>query len=126
MPDEELIAKAADGSLIEPSILRGEVERMLSDSKAAAFIENFTGQWLHLRKLGEMPPDPEQNPAYYAEDLEAAMKTETHLFFGDLLAEDKSLLNLIDSDCTFLNRALAKHYGIPGVEGDFRRVSLKP
>lgn len=126
MPDRQLLALAADGTLTQPNILRAETERMLSDPKAQAFVENFTGQWLHLRQLGEMLPDPEQNPAYYAENLEEAMRTETRLFFADLLERNASLLALIDSDYTFLNGALAQHYGIESVEGDFQRVSLKP
>lgn len=127
MPDETLFALAGSGALSAPSTLRAQVDRMLDDPKSEAFVENFVGQWLGLRKLGEMPPDPESNRTYYEDDLEVAMKRETREFFGHLLSENGSLLDFIDSDYTFLNSALARHYGITGVEGDeFRRVSLNP
>lgn len=127
MPDDELFARAADGSLQQAEVLRSQVDRMLDDPKSKAFVENFVDQWLGLRKLGEMPPDPEANPAYYEDNLEAAMKAETRQFFRDLLERDGSLLEFIDSDYTFLNGALAQHYGIPGIEGEaLRKVILKP
>ncbi len=125
MPDGELFALAVKGSLREPEILKQQTERMLKDERAAAFVENFAGQWLHLRKLGEMPPDPAINKAYFADNLESAMKQETFLFFSDLLSSNGSVLNFIDSDYTFLNPALAKHYGVDSVKGDeFQKVSL--
>ena len=127
MPDEELRAAAASGRLGTPDGLRAEVERMLKDSRASAFSKNFAEQWLHLRKLGEMPPDPEKNRAYYQDDLETAMRDETRLYFQHVLDHNHSLLQFIDSDYTFLNSALARHYGIPGVSHtEFQRVQLKP
>lgn len=127
MPDDQLMAKAADGSLLNRGELRKQVDRMLDDPKSDAFVHNFVDQWLHLRQLGEMPPDPEANPAYYEENLEAAMKAETRLFFKDLLQSNGNLLNFIDSDYTFLNQSLAKHYGIPNVAGEaMRKVALEP
>ena len=100
---------------------------MLKDSRASAFSKNFAEQWLHLRKLGEMPPDPEKNRAYYQDDLETAMRDETRLYFQHVLDLNHSLLQFIDSDYTFLNSALARHYGIPGVSHtEFQRVQLKP
>jgi hypothetical protein len=125
MPDDELRARAADGSLLQAEQLEKQVDRLLSDSKARALVENFADQWLGIRKLGEMPPDPEKNPTYYDDNLEAAMKEETRRFFQHLLAGNGSLLEFIDSDYTFLNGALARHYGIAGVDGDsFRKVAL--
>ncbi len=127
MPDDELFSLAEKGTLLNPNILRQQVDRMLGDPKSTALVENFVGQWLGLRKLGEMPPDPEQNRAYYEDHLEAAMKHETRLLFQHLLEEDGSILQFVDCDYTYLNGALARHYGIPGVEGEtFRRVNLKP
>ena len=127
MPDKELLDLAAKGKIQDYGILAQQVARMLDDPKSEAFVENFTGQWLGLRKLGEMPPDPGQNPAYYADNLEEAMKQETQLFFADLLKQDGNLLSMIDSDYTFLNPALAKHYGIQDVGGEgFQRVQLQP
>lgn len=126
-PDDELRRAADRGELNVPSVLRSHVERMLSDPKSAALTENFTGQWLGLRKLGEMPPDPETNRAYYEDNLEDAMREETRLFFAHVLHENRSILEFVDSDYTFLNAALARHYGISGVNQDaFQKVSLLP
>ena len=127
MPDEQLRKSASSGKILEPAELRSQVERMLKDPKSQALANNFVGQWLHLRKLGEMPPDPEKNKAYYADNLEHAMLEETRRFFNHLLSENRNLLEFIDSDYTFLNGALARHYGIPGVTGErFEKVSLLP
>ncbi len=127
MPDDRLRATAAGGTLSNPAELRRQVERMLQDPKAAALTENFVGQWLGLRKLGEMPPDPQKNRAYYRDDLENAMREETLRFFRYVLNENRSILDFVDSNYTFLNAALARHYRIPGVKHDeFQRVSLKP
>ncbi|MDA7893690.1 DUF1592 domain-containing protein [bacterium] len=127
MPDRELRSLADRGALKNQSVLRQQVERMLSDERTSAFVENFVGQWLGLRKLGEMPPDPETNRAYYEDNLENAMRQETHLFFRHILQENRSLSEFIDSDYTFLNPALARHYGIPAATEDtFRKVKLLP
>jgi hypothetical protein len=126
MPDDELRGAADEGTLSDPTVLRRQVERMLSDPKSDAFTENFTGQWLDLRKLGEMPPDPEKNQAFYKDNLEDAMRDETRLFFSHVLSENRSILDFIDSNYTFLNAALARHYGIPNIDHEeFRRVVLK-
>ena len=126
MPDDELRGAADGGTLSDPTVLRRQVERMLSDPKSYAFTENFTGQWLDLRKLGEMPPDPEKNQAFYKDNLEDAMRDETRLFFSHVLSENRSILDFIDSDYTFLNAALARHYGIPNIDHEeFKRVVLK-
>ena len=127
MPDRELRALADRGELKNPEVLRQQVERMLSNQRTGAFVKNFVGQWLGLRKLGEMPPDPETNRAYYEDNLEDAMRQETHLFFRHILQENRSLSEFIDSDYTFLNPALARHYGIPAATEDtFRKVKLSP
>ena len=127
MPDDILFDLAKTGDLTQPDILEQQVERMLNNPKAEAFLENFSGQWLHLRQLGSMPPDPTKNPSYYADDLEGAMRQETEGLFRHLLMNNESVLRFIDADYTFLNAALSRHYGIMGVSGDqFQRVQLKP
>ncbi len=127
MPDDELRTVADNGSLSEPKVLRKQVERMLSDPKSSAFTENFTGQWLGLRKLGEMPPDPEKNQAYYEDKLEDAMRQETQLVFAYVLRENRSIMEFVHSNYTFLNSALARHYGIADIAHEgFQKVSLKP
>jgi hypothetical protein len=127
MPDDQLRSAADSGKLNDPGVLRSHVERMLRDQRSEALTENFVGQWLDLRKLGDMPPDPEQNRSYYEDDLETAMRQETRLFFRHVLDGNRSILEFVDSDYTFLNSALARHYQIPGVTQDaFRKVSLSP
>ncbi len=127
MPDAKLRAATASGRLQTPAGLRAEVERMLKDPRAKALTENFVGQWLHLRKLGEMPPDPEKNRAYYADDLENAMREETRRYFQHVLANNRSILEFVDSNYSFLNAPLARHYNIPNVKHEeFQRVQLQP
>ena len=127
MPDDELLKLASEEKLRNPKILRQQVDRMLDDPKRVAFSTNFLGQWLNLRKLGTMPPDPAANKAYYSDNLEGAMRQETRLLFDHLLGQNQSILQFIDTDYTFVNPALARHYGIEGVtEETFQRVALKP
>ena len=127
MPDDELFALAAKGELSLPNTLAAQVDRMLNDPKAVAFSDNFPGQWLGIRQLGEMPPDPANNKSYYADDLESAMRQETQRFFNHLLNENESVLRFVDADYTFVNAALARHYDIEDVGGDeFQKVALKP
>ncbi len=124
MPDQALMATAADGSLLKDDVLAGQTRRMLNDPRSVAFVENFSGQWLQLRALGSVAIDRARFPEY-DEQLRAAMATEATLFFGDVLRSDRSVLEFIDCRETFLNGRLAKFYGVPGVEGDeFRRVTL--
>jgi hypothetical protein len=124
MPDEPLMQAAADGSLVTDAGLKAQVKRMLADGKSRAFIENFSGQWLQLRGLESVAIDRERFPEY-DDKLRDAMNTEATLFFGDVLRSDRSVLEFLDSEATFLNGKLAKFYGIPGVEGnEFRRVPL--
>jgi mono/diheme cytochrome c family protein len=122
MPDEELFARAKDGTLHKPDVLEAQVRRMLQDPKAQALIENFGDQWLGLRNLRTMTPDPAAFPGF-DEPLRSAMLRETELFFGAIVREDRSILDFLDADFTFVNARLAKHYGIPGVQGEqFQRV----
>jgi len=99
---------------------------MLADPKAGALVSNFVGQWLELRNLDRATPDPKLFPEF-DESLKKAMRREAELFFENLLREDRSVLEMIDADYTFMNERLAKHYGLEGVKGDdFRKVPLKP
>ncbi len=124
MPDEELFRLASDQKLHQPAVLRQQVERLLKDDKATAFTREFTGQWLSLRAIDATMPDRTLYPEY-DDSLKAAMLKETNLFFNEVLTQDLPLTGFVASDFTFLNERLAKHYGIPGVEGmDMRRVNL--
>jgi hypothetical protein len=125
MPDEELFALAAEGRLREPAVLSAQVDRMLADPRAHAMAGAFMGQWLGFDALGRtIQPDEARFPEF-TPDLCAAMKQETILAFESLLSRDGSLRELIDGRETWLNEALARHYGIDGVQGkDFRPVQL--
>ncbi|MXZ09259.1 MAG: DUF1592 domain-containing protein [Gemmatimonadetes bacterium] len=125
MPDEELFALAKKKRLHKPDVLRAQIDRMLKDEKAQAFVENFTERWLALYKIGEMPPDPRNFRLYYQAHLEDAIKKETHAFFQHILDKNMSIAHFIDSDFTFINRDLSLLYRIEGVEGrEFRKVKL--
>jgi hypothetical protein len=122
MPDEDLFAAARDGTI--RSNLRQHVARMLRDAKSEALVSNFVGQWLQLRNLSGISPDNELFPSFSAE-LARAMRQETEEYFAYVLRNNRSSLELLDSDYTFLNESLANHYSIDHVEGpEFRRVSL--
>ena len=124
MPDQRLIELAESGELKDPGVLAGQTRRMLQDPKSDAFVENFIGQWLRLRSLGDSKPDPDQFPNYNPW-LEQCMRTETQAFFRELIEKDGNVLNLVDSDFAMLNDELALHYGVGGVTGgEFRRVAL--
>ena len=126
MPDETLFALARSGELHKPDVLRAQVERMLQHPKSKAFTENFTGQWLSLRDISATTPDKLLYPEF-EELLQWSSIRETHLFFNELLKENLSVRNFVDSDFAMLNGRLAKHYGIPDVHGvEFRKVALKP
>jgi hypothetical protein len=126
LPDDELLSLAGQGKLGQPEVLRAQVERMLQDSRAAALTENFVGQWLGLRDIDATAPSPQLYPEY-DEMLKYAMLREAYLFFDEVLKNDLSLTNFIDSKFTMLNGRLAKHYGIAGVDGwKFRKVDLPP
>jgi mono/diheme cytochrome c family protein len=124
MPDQELYELAKQGALRKDGNLEAQVRRMLRDPKAQALVENFGGQWLQTRRLAAMTPDKELFPGF-DESLRSAMQQETDLFFAAVMREDRSLLDFIDADFTFLNERLAKHYGIEGVQGkEFQKVQL--
>jgi hypothetical protein len=124
MPDAELLALAAKGALSQPVELKKQTARLLADAKAERFLKDFTGQWLQTAKVGEMQPDKGLYPEY-DDELERAMVQETQLFIREMLVNDLSLTNLINSNWTMLNDRLARHYGIDGVQGNqFRKVSL--
>ncbi|MDA1137118.1 MAG: DUF1592 domain-containing protein [Planctomycetota bacterium] len=124
MPDTELTELAAAKKLGNPEVLYSQVERMLKDPRARSFTENFTGQWLSLRDINFTEPDPNLYPEF-DELLRNSMVSETKLFFQEILDRDFNIMNFVDSDFTFLNGRLAKHYGIDGVEGqEFRKVTL--
>ncbi len=125
-PDEELLGLAKKAELSKPTVLRAQVERMLKSPLAKRFTENFVGQWLDLRKIDATIPDP-QLYGDFDGTLLWAMPRETKLFFEEVLTNDRSLLEFVDSDWTMLNERLAKHYGVPGVSGnEFRKVTLPP
>ncbi len=124
IPDEELLQLAAKGKLGDPAVLTQQVRRMLADPKSKALVDNFAGQWLRLRNVSEWHPDPDKFPQF-DEALRTAMRRESEMFFDYIIREDRSVLDFIDADYTFLNERLARHYGIPGVHGSyFRRVDL--
>ncbi len=122
MPDRELFDLAAKGRLRQE--LDAQVRRMLKDPKSSALTQNFGGQWLTLGKLAYVSPDPKTFPGF-DEELRTAMARETELFFEAILREDRSVLDLLDANFSFVNERLAKHYGIDGVrDKEFRRVTL--
>jgi mono/diheme cytochrome c family protein len=123
-PDDELLAAAARGEITSPDQLHSHVERLLNDPRAHHFTENFTGQWLDLRKIDATIPDPRLYGDFDGVLL-WSMPRESHLVFNEILKHDRSLLEFVAADWSMLNARLAKHYGIPGVEGnEFRKVAL--
>jgi uncharacterized protein DUF1592/uncharacterized protein DUF1588/uncharacterized protein DUF1587/uncharacterized protein DUF1585/uncharacterized protein DUF1595 len=124
MPDDELFDLAGRGELAKGPVISAQARRMLADPKSSALVDDFAGQWLQLRNLRTATPDRKLFPSF-DEDLRAAMRKETELFFQTVMREDRSVLEFLDSDWTFLNERLARHYGIAGVAGkEFRRVAL--
>jgi hypothetical protein len=124
MPDDEIFRLAGEGKLRSPEVLSAQVRRMLLDPRARALVDNFGGQWLQIRNLKTFIPDRERFPDF-DEPLREAMSRETELFLAEILREDRSILELIDADFTYVNERLARHYGIKGVIGpEFRRVRL--
>jgi mono/diheme cytochrome c family protein len=126
IPDEELLAAAAAGKLKDLGALEAQVKRMLADPRSDAMITNFAGQWLYLRNLAASNPDARMFPDF-DDNLRQAFRRETELFFDSVVREDRSALDLLRADYTFVNERLARHYGIPNVYGSrFRRVPLGP
>ena len=125
IPDDELLDAASRNRLGQPAALEQQVRRMFNDVRARrALVANFAGQWLELRNIREHTPDPDTFDEF-DENLREAMRRETELFLESQLSEDRSVVDLLSADYTFLNERLARHYGIPGVYGErFRRVPL--
>ena len=125
LPDETLLDLAIAGQLSQSGVLEKQVHRMLADPRSGSLVNNFASQWLHLRNLAAITPDLRLFPDF-DENLRRAFRRETELFFESVLREDRSALELLKTDYTFLNERLAKHYEIPHVYGSrFRRVALK-
>jgi len=125
IPDEELLDLATRGQLSKPAVLDAQVRRMLADPRSQSLTDNFAGQWLHIRNLRNTTPDKNDFPDF-DDNLRQAFERELELFVGSVINEDRSVLDLITADYTFVNERLARHYRIPNVYGpDFRRVSLK-
>src|SRR6185503_5364550 len=121
LPDEELIRVAASGRLDDPAVLEQQTRRMLADDRSRALVNNLAGQWLLLRQLDDIAPVTRE----FDGNLRYAFRRETELLFETIVREDRSILDLIDADYTFVDERLARHYGIPNVRGSrFRRVSL--
>lgn len=124
MPDEELFDLAKAGQLRRAEVLSAQVERMLKDPRASALGDNFAAQWLNLRNLSLVEPNPELFPDF-SDELRADMAEETLKFFNSLVAEDRPISDFLNADYTYINQRLAEHYGIPEVSGEeFVRVSL--
>jgi hypothetical protein len=124
IPDDELLDTAVAGTLHQPLVLERQVRRMLADSRSRALVTNFAEQWLHLRNLDAITPDMRLFPDF-DDNLRQAFREETELFVDSVLREDRSALDLLKANYTFLNERLAKHYGIPNVYGDrFRRMDV--
>ncbi len=124
VPDEELLRVAEKKALQKPDVLQQQVRRMLADPRSQALVDNFAGQWLHIRNVAGHQPSPEVL-FHYDDNLRRAFEQETKLFFESIIRENRSVLDLLDADYTYVDERLAKHYGISGVFGErFRRVSL--
>jgi mono/diheme cytochrome c family protein len=125
IPDDRLLRLAATGQLRTPGVLEAQVRRMIADRRADALVSNFTGQWLQLRNLeSRVTPDLLLFPDF-DDNIRKAFRRETELFFGYIMRENRSALELLSADYTFVNERLARHYGIPGVYGSrFRQVKL--
>jgi len=125
IPDEELLRVAREGRLSQPATLRDQMRRMLADPRSSAFVGNFAGQWLHLRNLRGIIPNSDLFPDF-DDNLRQAFQREAELFFDSVVRENRSALDLMTADYTFVNERLAQHYGIRDVFGSgFRRVQLK-
>jgi hypothetical protein len=125
-PDGELRALADSGKLLAPAVMTAQVERLLAHGNAKRFIRNFTDQWLKLREIDATNPDEKLYPEF-DDLLKESMVEETQLFFGDLLRRNASVCNVVDSDYTFVNHRLGKHYGLPPLpKGGMQQVALQP
>lgn len=124
MPDERLFQLAGEKKLHTAEQLSAEVDRMLADPKSKALVDNFAGQWLQLRDLEALSPDPAKFSAFDAK-LRKSMRRETELLFTNIMKENRSILELLSADYSFVDERLAKHYGLEGIKGDeFQKVEL--
>jgi len=124
IPDDQLLTVATQGKLKDPVVLQQQVKRMLTDKRSSALIANFAEQWLFLRNLKTTVPDLEAFPDF-DDNLRRAMKEETTLFIDSIMREDRSVVDLLSADYTFVNERLARHYGMPNIYGSqFRRVTV--
>ena len=124
IPDEELLNLAEHQKLHDPAVLTQQVRRMLADPRSESLMSSFADQWLYLRNLASISPDPRLFPDF-DDNLRQAMRQETELFFGSIVREDRNVLDLLRANYTFVNERLARHYGIPNIYGSqFRKVSL--
>jgi len=124
IPDDELLGVASQGKLKDPAVLDRQVRRMLADPKSRALVDNFAGQWLYLRNLKSTQPDQNEFPDF-DDNLRQAFQREAELFFESVLREQRSALDLLSGDYTFVNERLARHYGMPNIYGSrFRRVAV--
>ena len=123
IPDDQLLELARQGRLRQPAVLDQQVRRMLADAKIERFVTNFAGQWLYLRNLKNQIPDSVGFPNF-DDNLRQAFLRETELFVGSIVKENRSVIELMTADYTFVNERLAKHYGYPNIYGSqFRRVT---
>ena len=123
-PDAELLQRAQENSLSRPHVLDGQVRRMLRDRKSRALVENFAGQWLQFRNIDIIRPDVERYPEF-EDSLRRSMKRETERFIEEIIREDRSVLEMLNADYTFVDERLARFYGLDGIEGpEFRRVDM--
>ena len=124
-PDEPLLTKARDGSLLQSTVLRQQTRRMLADQRSDALVRQFPNAWLGLSKLGTMLPSQRAHPEYFIENLEQAMRTEVAMFVRDAITNDRPITNFLDSNYVFVNGPLARLYGIDAVHGNqFQRVAI--
>src|SRR5439155_23171299 len=112
IPDDELLDLAERGKLKDPAVLKAQARRMLGDLRSKSLVSNFAAQWLSLRKLDTMSPDPNVFPDF-DDNLREALRQETSLFLESMLREDRGVLDILNADYTYVNERLARHYGIP-------------
>jgi len=125
IPDDELLNAASENKLKDPAELEKQVKRMLADPRSASLVTNFSDQWLFLRNLRAVTPDPRTFPDF-DDNLRQSMRRETEMFVESIIREDRSILDFLNADYTFVNERLARHYGIPNVYGSrFRRITIE-
>ena len=125
-PDPELLESARTGQLTQPAELERQTRRLLADPRSRSIVDNFASQWLQLRNLANISPNPRRFPKF-TKELRADMRRETEMLFETILREDRSIIEFLSADYSYVNQRLAEHYGIEGISGDeFRRVTVNP